>query len=70
MVEKHRRTILKAASYRIFATLTVFAVSFLYTGNFASAASIGLTAAAAKTILYYLWERLWNNISWGLKTVE
>jgi len=67
MVEKHRRTILKAASYRIFATLTVFAVSFLYTGSFASAASIGLTAAAAKTILYYLWERLWNNISWGLE---
>jgi len=67
MVEKHRRTILKAASYRVFATLTVFAVSFLYTGSFASAASIGLTAAAAKTILYYLWERLWNNISWGLE---
>lgn len=66
MVEKHRRTILKAASYRVFATLTVFAVSFLYTSSFKSAASIGLTAAAAKTMLYYLWERLWNNISWGL----
>jgi len=67
MVEKHRRTVLKAASYRVFATLTVFAVSFLYTGSFASAASIGLTAAVAKTILYYLWERMWNNISWGLE---
>lgn len=67
MVEKHRRTILKAASYRVFATMTVFLVSFMYTGNFASAASIGLTAAAAKTALYYLWERLWNNISWGLE---
>lgn len=48
MVEKHRRTVLKAASYRLFATLTVFAVSFLYTGSFKSAASIGLTAAAEK----------------------
>ena len=67
MVEKHKRTILKAASYMLFATLTVFAVSFIYTGSFASAASIGLTAAVAKTVLYYLWERLWNNISWGLK---
>ena len=67
MVEKHRRTVLKAASYRVFATLTVFAVSFAYTGSFASAASIGLTAAVAKTILYYLWERMWNNISWGLE---
>ncbi|MFB6158118.1 MAG: DUF2061 domain-containing protein [Candidatus Nanohalobium sp.] len=67
MVEKHKRTILKAASYRVFAALTVFAVSLLYTGSFASAASIGLTAAVAKTVLYYLWERLWNNISWGLE---
>jgi uncharacterized membrane protein len=67
MVEKHKRTMLKAATYRVFATITVFAVSFLYTGSFASAASIGLTAAIAKTILYYLWERLWNNISWGLE---
>jgi uncharacterized membrane protein len=67
MVEKHRRTILKAASYRVFATLTVFAVSFAYTGSFSSAASIGLTAAVAKTGLYYLWERLWNNVSWGLE---
>ena len=70
MVEKHKRTMLKAASYRVFATLTVFAVSFLYTGSFASAASIGLTAAVAKTMLYYFWERLWSNISWGLEAVE
>jgi uncharacterized membrane protein len=67
MVEKHRRTVLKAASYRLFATMAVPAVSFLYTGSFKSAASIGLTTAAAKTVLYYIWERLWNNISWGLK---
>ena len=67
MVEKHRRTVLKAASYRVFATMTVFIVSFAYTGSFSSAASIGLTAAAAKTLLYYVWERLWNNISWGLE---
>ena len=67
MVEKHRRTVLKAASYRVFATMTVFAVSFAYTGSFSSAASIGLTAAVAKTMLYYMWERLWNNISWGLE---
>ena len=70
MVEKHRRTMVKAASYRVFATMTVFAVSYLYTGSFASAASIGVTAAVAKTMLYYTWERLWNNISWGLEAVE
>ncbi|MFB6209731.1 MAG: DUF2061 domain-containing protein, partial [Candidatus Nanohaloarchaea archaeon] len=67
LMEKHSRTIVKAASYRIFATMTVFLVSYLYTGSLGSAASIGLTAAVAKTMLYYTWERLWSNISWGLK---
>ena len=66
-LETRKRTVLKAASYRVFATMTVFAVSFLYTGSFASAASIGLTAAVAKTLLYYFWERLWNRVSWGLQ---
>lgn len=66
-MEKHRRTLVKAASYRLFATLTVFAVAFLHTGNLGSATKIGLTAAVAKTFLYYSWERLWSNISWGLK---
>jgi len=68
--ESHKRSIVKATSYRIFATGIVFVVSFLYTGSFASAASIGLTAAMAKTMLYYLWERLWSNISWGIEAVE
>ena len=68
-METRKRTMLKAATYRIFATATVFLVSFLYTNSFSSAASIGITAAVAKTLLYYTWERLWSNITWGLREV-
>ncbi|MFB6144445.1 MAG: DUF2061 domain-containing protein [Candidatus Nanohaloarchaea archaeon] len=68
-MEKHRRTITKAVSYRMFATMTVFAVAFLYTGKLGSSAKIGGTAAVAKTFLYYFWERLWSNINWGLQEV-
>jgi len=25
-----------------------------------------LSAAVAKTVLSYVWERLWSNIEWGL----
>ena len=57
----------KAASYRVIATSTVFGLAFLFTGEIASSAKIGLTAAVAKTALYYTWERIWSNISWGLK---
>jgi uncharacterized membrane protein len=66
-VETHRRSIVKAASYRLFATSVVFAIAFLYTGQFGASAKIGLSAAVAKTTLYYLWERLWSNIGWGVE---
>jgi len=66
-VETHRRSVVKAASYRLFATSVVFLVAFAYTGQLGSSAKIGLSAAVAKTVLYYLWERLWSNIQWGLR---
>jgi len=31
-MDKHRRSIVKAASYRLFATSLVFVVAFVYTG--------------------------------------
>lgn len=67
-METHRRSIVKAASYRLFATSLVFLIAFLYTGRFGASVKIGLSAAVAKTTLYYLWERLWNNIQWGLES--
>lgn len=65
MVDTRRRSVVKATSYRVFATTLVFVIAFLYTGKFGSAAKIGVTAAVGKTVLYYGWERLWSNIAWG-----
>lgn len=65
-METHRRSIVKAASYRLFATSLVFAIAFVHTGQLGSSAKIGLSAAVAKTLLYYVWERLWSNVQWGL----
>lgn len=67
-METHRRSLVKAASYRLFATAVVFAIAFRYTGQLGSSVKIGVSAAVGKTLLYYLWERLWSNITWGLDT--
>ncbi|ACV47103.1 MULTISPECIES: DUF2061 domain-containing protein [Halomicrobium] len=69
-METHRRSILKAASYRLFATSVVFGVAVLFTGEFGASAKIGLSAAVAKTVLYYVWERQWSSIEWGLAQPE
>lgn len=64
-VQSRRRSLVKAASYRLFATSIVVGVAFLTTGKLGASATIGVVAAVAKTGLYYGWERLWERISWG-----
>lgn len=66
-METRRRSLVKAASYRLFATSLVFLLALLYTGELGSSVKIGLSAAIGKTILYYMWERVWNHIDWGLE---
>lgn len=63
----HRRSVVKATSYRVFAVSMVFAIAFAYAGSFSPAAKIGVTAAVGKTALYYVWERVWNRVSWGVE---
>jgi uncharacterized membrane protein len=68
-VVKQRRAVIKAFSFRLFATSVVVAIALLVTGELGSSAKIGISAAIAKTVLYYVWERLWANISWGQTSV-
>jgi uncharacterized membrane protein len=57
MIETHKRTIARAISYRIAALII-------------TALMIGLSKAVSihivLTILYYICERLWLRISWGI----
>ncbi|NGO38972.1 DUF2061 domain-containing protein [Limisphaera ngatamarikiensis] len=65
MVEKPYRSLVKAISWRITGTLDTIFVSFLVTGRFKAAVSIGLIELCTKILLYYLHERVWNRISFG-----
>lgn len=67
-MELHRRSVAKAASYRLFATALVVLIAFAFTGHLDAAAKIGAAAAVGKTTLYYLWERLWTRIDWGQRS--
>ena len=65
MHEKSYRSILKAVSWRVTGTLDTILISFLITGNFKMAASIGLIEVFTKIVLYYIHERVWNKIKFG-----
>jgi uncharacterized membrane protein len=64
-METHIRSIAKAISWRIVATLTTMLLVFLFTGNLAVSGGVGLTELLSKMIIYYLHERAWNVINFG-----
>lgn len=65
MLERPSRSLLKAISWRLTGTLDTIVISFLITGRFTWALSIGAIELFTKFCLYYLHERVWNRISWG-----
>ena len=67
MKETKQRSVTKAVSYRLAATITTFTLAFLFTGSLEIATSIGLLDFIVKFAIYYLNERIWTLISWGYK---
>ena len=67
--ETKRRSILKAVSWRTWATITAAIIVFIFTGQFALAITIGFLEVFAKMALYFFHERLWQKISFGKKEI-
>ena len=60
MRESHLRSILKAFSWRVIATLTTGLIAYAITGEIDTAILIGGIEFALKFVIYYLHERLWQ----------
>lgn len=65
--ETHSRTVIKAVSWRIVATLTTMTIVYIFTKKFLLSLGVGLVEVIAKITFYYLHERAWNKVSWGKK---
>ncbi len=65
MVDKHWRSVTKAVSWRTVGTIDTVIISWLITGKFAFAISIGAVELFTKMFLYYMHERIWNRIKFG-----
>jgi adenylylsulfate kinase len=66
-METHKRSIVKAISWRIIAlTITTLTV-YLFTGDVVLSVGAGLVDSAIKIFAYYGHERMWIRIDFGLK---
>lgn len=68
-METKRRSVLKAVSWRFFATVITGTIVWILTGEFKFAVSVGLLDTAVKIFVYFWHERMWLKISYG-KTKE
>ncbi len=64
--EAHKRTATKTTTWRVIASLDTFLLALIFTGNVGTAISIGGIEVITKLILYYLHERAWVKIPFGL----
>ena len=64
--ESHFRALAKAVSWRFVGSLDTFMLSWLVTGKLRYAVQIASVEALTKIVLFYLHERAWRRVPWGL----
>ncbi|QCW98789.1 DUF2061 domain-containing protein [Aggregatimonas sangjinii] len=64
--ESRKRHIIKTISWRIIGTLDTVMLSWLISGNPLTGLKIGVLEVITKMLLYYLHERTWYKINFGL----
>ncbi|NQT95503.1 MAG: DUF2061 domain-containing protein [Candidatus Omnitrophica bacterium] len=67
MKEMRSRSIIKALSWRFFATSITILLVFIFTRRWVLSFEVGGLELITKLLFYYLHERTWGKIAWGLK---
>jgi adenylylsulfate kinase len=66
MIESRKRSIAKALSYRFFGSMVTMIIALLIVGKWDVALGVGLLDGVAKMAGYFLHERIWAKIKWGV----
>jgi len=62
-----RRSVVKSISWRVLASLDTFVIAYLITGRLTWGAFIAGAEVVTKMALYYVHERAWAHVAWGLR---
>jgi adenylylsulfate kinase len=64
--ETHKRTMAKSITWRIAATVITFVIVIIFTGRMDWAVSLSVLDLVLKFIGYYVHERVWDRVDWGI----
>lgn len=65
-IQARRRAVVKTLCYRLFMLLITVIVAWVVIGDAGDALNIGIVTNLTKTGTYYLYERTWDHITWGV----
>ena len=68
--ETHRRSLIKAVTWRVVATTTTVLIVWFFTGEPLLATGVGVVEVIAKMLLYSAHERAWNRAIFGKKDAQ
>ena len=63
--EGAKRSGVKTATWRVIASLDTFLLAYVFTGNIATAVSVGGLEILTKLVLYFFHERAWSYVPYG-----
>jgi uncharacterized membrane protein len=69
-METRKRTILRMITYRITAWLFTIFWTYLFTYNISSATGFATALHILLSIDYYIHERIWLKVKWGLVKIK
>lgn len=64
--QQRKRAVVKTLCYRLLMVLVTIVVAWIFVGDVGDALNIGIAANVIKTGTYYLYERTWDHITWGV----
>jgi len=65
-----KRSLVKTVTWRTIGTIDTIIIARIITGSWTAGAAIGGIEVFTKMALYYLHERGWSFVDWGLEDVE
>ena len=63
--QSQKRILIKTLIYRILGVFITFIGGILFTNNIRSALTITMLIEIVQTVVYFMYEEIWNKIDWG-----
>lgn len=65
-METQKRTLVKALSWQSLGLLVTGLIGWYFTGSLTGSIGVALSSSLSGFVCYFLHERLWQRIPWGL----